>query len=129
MSQVVAAATSRRNEYLRGFGLLAIIAVAGLFYVKWSPYWARSFAVAASHTLGASIVQGAAEVPPAPGWDSALSYALDYTNRIWMAMVLGLVMAATIETLVPHDWIARVVGKTSLRNSTLGAALALPGMM
>ena len=129
MSSAAAAVRSRRTEYLRGFGLLLIIAVAGLFYVKWSPYWARSFAVAASHTLGASIVQGAAELPPAPSWDAALGYALDYTNRIWMAMVLGLVLAATIETLVPHDWIARVLGKTSLRNSTLGAALALPGMM
>src|SRR6058998_3861301 len=123
MSQGVVAVTSRRNEYLRGFGLLVIIAIAGLFYVKWSPYWARTFAVAASHTLGASIVQGAAEVPPGPSWESALGYALDYTNRIWMAMVLGLILAATIETLVPHDWLARVLGKTSLRNSTLGAAL------
>src|SRR5712692_7488115 len=115
MSQSALAVASHRNEYLRGFGLLAIIAIAGLFYVKWSPYWARSFAVAASHTLGASIVQGTAGVPPAPSWEAALGYALDYTNRIWMAMVLGLLLAATIETLVPHDWLARVLGKTSLR--------------
>lgn len=129
MREETALVMSRRVEYIRGFGILLLIAVAGLAYVKWAPYWTRSFDVAVSHSLGASIVSGQAATAPSPSWTAALDYALVYFQRIWMAMVVGLLLAATVETLVPHDWLARVMGKVSARNSFLGAALALPGMM
>ena len=120
---------SRRTEYIRGFGLLLLIAVGGLAYVKWGPYWARSFAVAASHTLGASIISGQEAVPPAASLTAALDYARIYFDRIWQAMALGLLLAATVDALIPHDWLARVLGSTRLRSSALGTLLALPGMM
>lgn len=128
-TQVTAIALNRRNEYLRGFGLLLVIAVAGLAYVKWEPYWARSFVVAVSHNLGASIVSGQGAVAPEPSLAAAWDYARVYFDRIWMAMVLGLLLAATVDALVPHDWLARVLGSTRLRSTGLGALLALPGMM
>src|SRR3954466_8943716 len=97
----------RRLEYLRGFGLLLLIAVVGLFIVKWSPYWTRAFTVAGTHSLGNPIIYGAETAPPAASLAAALDYAQRYFLAIWQAMVLGLLLAATVQTLVPRDWLPR----------------------
>jgi uncharacterized membrane protein YraQ (UPF0718 family) len=119
----------RRAECIRGFGLLLVIAVVGLFIVKWSPYWARAFTVAGTHTLGNPIMYGAETAPPAASIGAALDYAQRYFLAVWQAMVLGLLLAATVQTLVPRDWLVRVLGSRGLRSSALGGVLALPGMM
>lgn len=127
----VAAARERslRTQYLAGFGLLIGIAVIGLFLVKWSPYWARTFQVAVTHTLGASILSGTEAASPAPSLQAALDYAGVYWQRIWQAMLVGLLLAATVESLLPRNWLARVLGSGIVRSSFLGGLLALPGMM
>ena len=38
--------------------LFFAIAVAGLFYVKWQPYWGRAFVAASHHSIGQSILMG-----------------------------------------------------------------------
>jgi uncharacterized membrane protein YraQ (UPF0718 family) len=119
----------RRREYLLGFGVLLLIAVVGLSYVKWAPYATRTLEVAISHSLGASIVSGREAAPPDPSLMAGIEYALSYMQRIWQALVLGLLLAATVDTLVPRDWISRVLGSRALRSSALGGLLALPGMM
>jgi hypothetical protein len=119
----------RRREYLLGFGLLLIIALVGLWYVKWAPYVTRTLDVAVSHSLGSSIVSGREAIPPAASLAAGIDYALTYLQRIWQAMVLGLLLAATIDALVPKDWIIRVLGSKAIRTSALGGLLALPGMM
>src|SRR5919199_2014356 len=108
MSQPAVASSPKRNrrsEYLLGFGLLLVIAVVGLFIVKWSPYWARAFTVAGTHTLGNPIMYGGETAPPAASIAAALDYAQRYFLAVWQAMVLGLLMAATIESVVPRDWL------------------------
>lgn len=121
--------TQRRLEYLRGFVLLVIIAIVGLYIVKWNPYYHRAFTVAAKHSIGNSIVSGKSAAPPAISFASALAYFRAYFKAIWQALVLGLLVAATIEALVPRDWIARVLGTPRVRSSVLGGVLSLPGMM
>jgi uncharacterized membrane protein YraQ (UPF0718 family) len=121
--------TDRRREYLLGFGLLLAIAVVGLFIVKWSPYWARALAVASSHTLGNPIMYGAETMPPSASLEAALEYGQRYFLAVWQAMVLGLLMAATIESVVPRGWLACVLGSRGMRTSLFGGLLALPGMM
>ena len=122
-------AGDRRSEYLLGFGLLLVIAVVGLFIVKWSPYWARAFTVAGTHTLGNPIMYGGETAPPAASIEAALEYGQRYFLAVWQAMVLGLLMAATIESVVPRDWLARVLGSRGMRTSLFGGLLSLPGMM
>src|SRR5919202_5666299 len=97
-----APSTSRRGEYLLGFGILLVIAVVGLFIVKWSPYWARTFNVAGSHTLGNPIMYGAETAPPAASIATMIDYAQRYFLAVWKAMVLGLLPAARVQTLVPR---------------------------
>jgi len=57
------------------------IAIVGLFYVKWFPYYNRAFVAAANHSIGNSILMGTAAAPPAPSWDAALGYAMAYVRR------------------------------------------------
>ncbi len=130
-SRPVALATPvvRRADYVRGIGILLVIAVVGLFVVKWQPYYLRTFAAAANHTLGSSIVTGTAAAPPAPSLAAAFDYAVTYFRSIWQAMVLGMLLAATIDVALPRGALGRVLGSSGFRSSALGGLLSLPGMM
>jgi uncharacterized membrane protein YraQ (UPF0718 family) len=121
---------NRRKEYVIGFGLLLLIAVVGLYFVKWSPYYARSITILSTHAYpGSSIVSGREMAPPAPSLEAALNYGRVYFLAIWQALVVGLLLGATLEALVPKDWVLRVLGSSKFRSSFLGGVFALPGMM
>lgn len=121
---------NRRSEYVIGFGLLILIAVVGLYIAKWSPYWSRGFTIASTHAYpGSSIVSGKDVAPPAPSFQAAIAYGQSYFLAVWQALVVGLLLAATLETLVPKDWVLRVLGNSKFRSSFLGGVFALPGMM
>ncbi|MBV9546216.1 MAG: permease [Chloroflexi bacterium] len=118
-----------RREALLGVGLLLLIAVVGLFIVKWQPYYLRAFTAANNHSIGASIVTGTAAAPPEASLLAAWEYARAYFLAIWQAMVLGLLLAATLESSVPSDFLVRWLGSGTRRSSLLGGVLSLPGMM
>jgi uncharacterized protein len=105
------------------------IAVVGLFYVKWFPYYNRAFVAAANHSIGSSILMGTAASPPAPSWDTAVSYALAYGKAIWQAMVLGLLLGSAVQALLPVEWVAKLLGKSGFSSVAKGGLLAIPGMM
>lgn len=109
--------------------LFALVAVIGLYYVKWSPYYHRAFVAAGTHSIGHSILSGTQAVPQAPSWHAALDYATAYGRAIWQAMVLGLLLGSSVQTLLPAHWVARVLGGAGLRSVAAGGLLALPGMM
>ena len=90
-----------------GWIVFLLIALTGLFYVKWFPYYNRAFLAAANHSIGSSILMGTAASPPTPSWDAALNYALAYGKAIWQAMVLGLLLGSAVQALLPARWIAR----------------------
>ena len=121
---------NRRMEYIRGFGILLLIAVVGLFIAKWQPYFQRTLTIFSTHAYpGSSIVAGKEAAPPVASFQAALAYGQAYFLAIWQALVVGLLLAATLETLVPKDWIIRVLGSSRFKSSFLGGVLALPGMM
>src|ERR1700688_1309359 len=103
--------TLRQPRVALGWMTFLLIAVVGLFYVKWFPYYNRAFVAAANHSIGSSILMGTAAAPPAPAWDAALGCALAYGKAIWQAMVLGLLLGSGIQALLPVDWVARMLGK------------------
>lgn len=110
-------------------GFFVVLAVVGLYLVKWNPYVHKALTVAASHTLGASIVSGQSAAPPAPGVQAAIGYSIAYFNAIWQALVLGLLLAATVEAILPTHWLVRILGESRFRSTALGGVAALPGMM
>ena len=92
ISAVLVPETGRRREVVRGLALLAVIAIVGLFIVKWQPYYLRTFAAATNHSIGASIVTGTAAAPPEASLQAAWDYSRAYFLAIWQAMVLGLLL-------------------------------------
>ena len=74
--------------------VFVLLAVAGLLYVKWMPYYNRAFVAASHHAIGKSILMGDAAHAPAPSLKAALDYAMAYGKAIWQAMVLGLLLGS-----------------------------------
>ena len=112
-----------------GWAFFILMAVAGLFYVKWFPYYHRAFTAETTHSIGKSILMGRAASPPTPSLTAALDYALAYGKAIWQAMVLGLLLGSAVQALVPVRWVARVLGRHGFGSIAAGGILALPGMM
>ena len=125
------ATTQQTGSLNPAFGLIVflVIAVIGLFYVKWFPYYHRAFVAATNHSIGQSILMGTAASPPAPSLDAALGYAVAYGNAIWKAMVLGLLLGSAIQALLPVNWVARALGGAGFGSAVAGGLLAVPGMM
>src|SRR5579875_2340989 len=109
-----------QHRMILGAAVVLVIAVVGLFLVKWSPYYAKAFSAAAHHTIGNSIVSGKGAVPPAVGGNAAKSYAQAYYSTIWQALV---------QVLFPRRWLYRWLGNVGPRSAALGGLLSLAGMM
>jgi uncharacterized membrane protein YraQ (UPF0718 family) len=120
---------SQRVSSIFGPIVFFTIAIAGLYYVKWQPYYDKAFVAAAHHAIGQSILMGKAASPPAFSWSAALGYAIAYGNAIWKAMVLGLLLGSAVQALLPADWVTRVLGRVGLGSVVAGGLLAMPGMM
>jgi uncharacterized membrane protein YraQ (UPF0718 family) len=119
----------RRAASRYRFLVVLTIAVVGLFIVKWYPYFYKAHRISLTHSMGANVLFFKGITAPSPSISAALGYAGSYFNAVWQAWVLGLLLAATIETVLPRNWLARLLGKASARTSLLGGVLALPGMM
>lgn len=127
MTPTAARAPVPRLSMWMAMALFFALAIGGLFYVKWSPYYAKAFVAARDHTLGASIVSGSLPVPPDVGWQAGFAYSLAYLKAIWQAMVLGLVIGSGIEALLPRMMFARLF--TGWMGSLRASAFAVPSMM
>ncbi len=117
------------NRYAIGIAGLLIVAVAGLYYVKWNPYYHRAFVAESQHSIGPSIVSGTAAAPPTPSWVAAWDYAWAYGKAIWQAMALGLLLGAGVQAVVPRDWVGRVLGRMNLKGVALSGLASVPSMM
>ena len=92
---------SKRHKVL--FPLIfAIVAVVGLFYVKWDPYYAKAFVAAAKGSIGSSIITGTSAQAPEPSVQAALDYATAYFTAVWKAVVLGLLVGSLVQVLIPR---------------------------
>ena len=108
---------------------LLLVAVLGLFYVKWSPYYHRAFVAASQHAIGNSILMGKATTPPEVSFNAAIDYALAYGKSIWQAMLLGLILGSGVQALLPPRWIAKVMGKSGFGSVAAGGLMSIPTMM
>ena len=107
--------------------LFFAVAIGGLFYVKWSPYYAKAFIAAQDHTLGASILSGNAAAPPGVSWQAGLAYSIAYLKSIWQALLLGLVVAAGIKAWLPRAIFGRLFAGS--KGPLRATAFAIPSMM
>ncbi len=106
-----------------------LIAVGGLFYAKWQPYYHKAFLAAAKHSIGGSIISGHASAPPPASWHAAVEYALAYGKAIWQAMIVGLLVAAGVQTLLPRQWLVRILGRMNFGSIAVAGAASAASMM
>ncbi|NHN34060.1 permease [Paenibacillus agricola] len=120
---------SARKKIMLSVIVFLIIAVAGLTYVKWWPYYLKALDAAANHTIGTSIISGKNALAPSPSWSAAWDYALAYYKSVWKAAVLGIVLGSLLQVLLPSTWLLRVLGKTTFGSTAIGGLASIPGMM
>jgi uncharacterized protein len=120
------AAASRISTY-GGILFFFALAIAGLFFVKWSPYYAKGFLAAQNHSLGGSIVSGNLPASPAVGLQAGLDYSFAYLKAIWQALLLGLALGAALETALPRVPLRRIF--TGRKGALRATAFAIPSMM
>ncbi|MCO7220646.1 permease [Klenkia sp. PcliD-1-E] len=125
------ATTDRRRLWLLG-GIAVALLVVGLWWAKYGPYAGKVPAVVGSHDLGASIITGGDRTAPpvslAAGWD----FTVAYTAAIWKALVVGLVLAAAVQVLLPASWLRRVLGGPdagTARGGLRGGLASVPTLM
>jgi uncharacterized protein len=120
-----------RRAIVLGTVAFAAISAAVLSWAKWFPYWHKLGKVAASHTLGRSILTGRAANPPAPSWHAAISFAFSYGRSIWVALVAGLVLAASVEAFLPSRRLLAMfqLHRGRVAGCLAGGLLAMPSMM
>ncbi|PYI51793.1 permease [Paenibacillus flagellatus] len=109
--------------------LFVLIAVIGLTYVKWWPYYQKAIKAATQHSIGSSIVAGKEGAAPPPSWQAAWDYAKSYYKAVWQAAVLGIVLGSLVQVLIPRQWLLRVLGRTTFGSTLAGGIASLPGMM
>jgi uncharacterized protein len=109
--------------------LVVVLAIVGLFLVKWQPYFHKALVAANTHSIGHSILMGASADPPPASLRSAVDYSMTYLKAIWQAMLLGLLLGTAVQEFIPSQWLARHLGNRNLRSVSTGALFALPGMM
>jgi uncharacterized protein len=119
-------AASRFSAY-GGILVFFALAIVGLFFVKWSPYYAKGFIAAQNHALGPSIVSGNQSASPGVGLQAGLDYSLAYMKAIWQALLLGLALGAGVEVLLPRVPLTRLF--TGSKGPLRATAFALPSMM
>ncbi len=138
METAEAAATSAPKEAVRshssavqawGIAAFTVIAVGGLYYVKWQPYYHKALLAAAKHSIGSSIVSGHASAPPPASWLAAWEYGVVYGKAIWQAMVVGLLVAAGVQTLLPRHWLVRILGRMNFGSVAVAGAASAASMM
>lgn len=112
-----------------GIAVFLLIALIGLFAVKWSPYYDRAFVAAQTHSIGQSILAGPGGELPPPSFQAALGYAMSYGAAIWKALLLGLLLGSAMQALLPADWIRRWLGGSGTGSILAGTLLSIPSMM
>lgn len=109
--------------------IFVAIAIIGVGYVKWTPYYYKAFLAASNHSIGSSILSGKIAAAPDPSWQTALSYATNYFSSVWKAVILGLLLGSLVQVLLPREWIRKALGSTSFGSTLIGGMASIPSMM
>ena len=129
VSQTILERQTNLRRLAAGMLVFMVLAIVGLFIVKWSPYWHKAFVAANTHNIGVSIVSGKSVQPAALGLQAAWQYSLAYFKAVWQAVVLALILGATIQVFVPRAWLLRLLGGNGARPAVIASAASLAGMM
>lgn len=104
----------------------------GLLWAKWAPYLAKASTAQRTHQWsGSSILAvGGVRAGDGPSWRAATTFFHAYLLSIWPALVVALLISASVQALVPRSWLPRLLNRRRLISSGLaGGVASLPSMM
>ncbi|WEG14599.1 permease [Pullulanibacillus sp. KACC 23026] len=117
------------KRWVIGAVVFVVLAIIGLFWAKWNPYFHKAFTAASTHFIGNSIISGTAATAEAPSWSAAWHFSVTYFLAIWKAFIVAILLGSLLQVLIPQNWVARVLGKTTYGSTFVAGVSALPGMM
>ena len=125
--------TSRRTPSV-AIGVLVTVAVfvVGLLWAKWTPYLAKALTAQRTHHWSGSniLAVGGVRAGDGPTWHAATTFFHAYFASIWPALVVALLLSASVQALVPRAWLPRLLNRRGLISSALaGGAASMPSMM
>lgn len=111
---------------IAGIAVLAVIVLIGLLWAKWLPYVEKVGTLGATREWdGSSLLE-----PGPPSLTAAWDFLVAYTEAVWKALAVSLLIAAAVDACVSRRWLVRLLsGGGDLRQVSTGAALSLPSMM
>lgn len=112
-----------------GIVVAALLFVVGFTWAKWWPYVVKVDGLAASREWdGGALLDVVRDAPN--WWTGAWEFTLAYTDSVWKALVVGLLIAAAIDALLPRHWLRRLLtGRSSTGGAAIAGAASMPSMM
>ncbi|MBC2932251.1 permease [Nocardioides sp. zg-1228] len=112
-----------------GLVVLVLVATIGFAWSKWLPYWDRALALEAAPTWPSGPIFESAG-GDGPSLSGAWDFTVAYLDAVWRAVVVGLLVAAAVDALVPRGWVTRLLNRRSPTGQAVaGGAASLPSMM
>ncbi len=115
-----------------GVGVTLAMFVAGLLWAKWMPYSVKALkAQRTHHWSGSSILTvGGVRAGDAPTWHAATTFFHAYFLSIWQALLVALLISASVQAMLPRSWLPRVLNRRRVISSALaGGVASMPTMM
>lgn len=134
MAAVTTAPTSRTphqvdRRIVTGVAVTALVVVLGLIWAKWWPYALKIDGLASSRSWdGGALVDVARDAPT--WWQGAWEFTVAYSQAVWKALLVGLLIAAAVDALLPREWLRGVLSRRSpVAGAAIAGAASLPSMM
>lgn len=124
--------TWRRPDVAIGVSVTGAVFVLGLLWAKWAPYAAKAARAQRTHRWpGAGILTvGGVHAGDRPTWGAATTFFHAYVSSIWPALVVALLVSASLQALLPRTWLRCALNRRRLLSSALaGGAAGMPSMM
>lgn len=121
-----------RADVATGVFVALAVFVAGLLWAKWMPYVAKALRVRHSHHWSGSSILSVGGVRPGdhPSWHAAATFFHAYVSSIWPALVVALLVSASVQALLPRSWLPGALNRRrSVWSGLAGGIAGMPSMM